>query len=152
MKYLLDTNIIILLIKNKQFGKYFETEFQLKYPDDLYYTHISLGEVDSIVKQNKWGQQKLTHLSNILQGFGLLEATDVQTIQNYGTIDAFSQGKLQNQALPQGMSARNMGKNDLWIAAMAMTLQATLITTDKDFHHLDTNFFKVHWIDIELFK
>jgi tRNA(fMet)-specific endonuclease VapC len=34
------------------------------------------------------------------------------------------------------MSARNMGKNDLWIAATAHVLEATLITTDADFVHL----------------
>ncbi len=56
-------------------------------------------------------------------------------IKRYGEIDAFSQGKLVN--LPLGMTARNMGKNDLWIASTASLLNATLITTDKDFQHLD---------------
>ncbi len=35
------------------------------------------------------------------------------------------------------MSARNMGKNDLWIAATAHILGAKLLTTDGDFNHLD---------------
>lgn len=35
-----------------------------------------------------------------------------------------------------GMSARNMGKNDLWIAATASALDLTLLTTDRDFDHL----------------
>jgi len=41
------------------------------------------------------------------------------------------------------MSARNMGKNDIWIAATTYLLEATLITLDKDFLHLDEVFFKV---------
>jgi len=42
-------------------------------------------------------------------------------------------------------SARNMGKNDLWIAATASILNAKLITTDKDFSHL-----KNQMIDLEI--
>ena len=49
------------------------------------------------------------------------------------------------------MSARNMGKNDLWIAASAMELKATLLTTDKDFDHLHTQLINVEVIDIALF-
>ena len=44
-------------------------------------------------------------------------------------------------------SHRIMGKNDLWIAATAMATGAELITTDKDFSHLDGHFLKVHYID-----
>ena len=36
------------------------------------------------------------------------------------------------------MTARNMGKNDVWIAATAYVLRATLVTTDKDFWPLAT--------------
>ncbi len=38
------------------------------------------------------------------------------------------------------MSARNMGKNDLWIAATAHVLGAKLLTTDADFNHLNEVF------------
>ena len=34
------------------------------------------------------------------------------------------------------MSARNMGKNDLWIAATALYFDMVLHTTDNDFDHL----------------
>jgi hypothetical protein len=39
------------------------------------------------------------------------------------------------------------GENDLWIAAIAMEHGAELITTDKDFSHLDGHFLKAHYID-----
>lgn len=55
--------------------------------------------------------------------------------ERYAEIDTFSQGKLPNKRL--GMTARNMGKNDLWIASTASLLNATLLTTDADFDHLD---------------
>jgi len=41
-----------------------------------------------------------------------------------------------------------MSKNDLWIAATASVLNATLITTDKDFSHLENIFLKLIYIDI----
>jgi predicted nucleic acid-binding protein len=41
------------------------------------------------------------------------------------------------------MSARIMGKNDLWIAATAFVTKSTLLTTDDDFDHLDPQFIDV---------
>lgn len=53
----------------------------------------------------------------------------------YTRIDTFSQGKLSE--IPLEMSSRNMGKNDLWVAATTLVTNATLITTDGDFDHLN---------------
>ena len=36
-----------------------------------------------------------------------------------------------------------MGKNDLWIAATVSVTNATLVTTDKDFNHLDKTYLKL---------
>ena len=67
-------------------------------------------------------------------------------IKKYAEIDAFSQGKLINN--PLGMSARNMGKNDLWIAATASVANATLLTTDKDFEHLNNRYLNLETIKL----
>jgi predicted nucleic acid-binding protein len=48
------------------------------------------------------------------------------------------------------MSSRNMGKNDIWIAATASVLNATLVTTDADFDHLNGVFLTVAYIDPRL--
>ena len=45
------------------------------------------------------------------------------------------------------MSARNMGKNDIWIAATAAVIGAKLITIDNDFDHLNGAFLEVIKID-----
>jgi predicted nucleic acid-binding protein len=50
------------------------------------------------------------------------------------------------------MSARNMGKNDLWIAATALATKATLITTDKDFDHLQNIYFPVDFLTADDFR
>jgi len=49
-------------------------------------------------------------------------------------IDAYVEVDLVSQNHPDG--ARNMGKNDLWIAACARAAGATLLTADNDFTHL----------------
>ncbi len=72
-------------------------------------------------------------------------------ISAYARIDAYSQGKLPENPLPQRMTSRNMGKNDVWIAATAHAANATLVTTDHDFDHLEGTFFKLNQIDIEDF-
>jgi tRNA(fMet)-specific endonuclease VapC len=43
-----------------------------------------------------------------------------------------------------------MGKNDLWIAATASVLSATLLTTDKDFDHLKDVFLSLERISLEI--
>lgn len=62
-------------------------------------------------------------------------------LSRYAEIDAFSQNKLPAQ--PLSLTARNMGKNDLWIAATASILDAQLLTTDFDFDHLNGVFLNV---------
>lgn len=60
-----------------------------------------------------------------------MEVTATLT-KSYADIDAYSQGKLKNQPLPHGLSSRNMGKNDLWIAVIALYFDQELHTTDND--------------------
>ena len=40
-----------------------------------------------------------------------------------------------------------MGKNDIWIAATAVSSGLPLLTTDKDFNFLNGNLIQVLWID-----
>ncbi len=68
-------------------------------------------------------------------------------IATYGEIDAYSQNKLPTKEL--GMSARNMGKNDLWIAATAAVTNSILISSDRDFLHLKDVYFDLVYINVE---
>jgi tRNA(fMet)-specific endonuclease VapC len=43
--------------------------------------------------------------------------------------------------------AKTIGKNDMLIAAAASAANAFLITTDKDFRHIDNQLLKLIWID-----
>lgn len=59
-----------------------------------------------------------------------------EIVYAYAQIDAYSQNKLVNHPLPKGLSARNMGKNDIWLAATAHVTDCIFVTTDHDFDHL----------------
>lgn len=96
---------------------------------------VVAGELEAFALKSDWGYQKVTFLQTILDYYPLVEVSRSLT-GLYAQVDAFSQGKLPSNPLPPGMSARNMGKNDLWIAATALYFDMDLHTTDNDFNHL----------------
>ena len=105
---------------------------------------ITAGEIRSIPLQNNWGLRKVKKLENLIHRLSVypLNITD-QIDRVYEDIEAFSQCRHPHLFLPSGLSARNMGKNDLWIAATTHILNATLNATDQDFGHLGGVFFPV---------
>lgn len=100
-----------------------------------------MGEIKSIALRNHWGKRKRELLDDILHDLIIADIRSEDVIDMYAEIDAFSQGKIPDK--PLNVTARNMGKNDLWIAATAYVTQARLLTTDKDFDHLDDVYIEV---------
>jgi tRNA(fMet)-specific endonuclease VapC len=147
--YLLDTNILILYLR-KQARLIDETYNPLASPNIPLVSVVTIGELRSFALQNQWGAKRLADLDVFVNQLAIVDINVEPLINLYAQIDAFSNGKLTTRAL--GNSARNMGKNDLWIAATASYLDATLLTTDDDFTHLDTHFIKLRKIDMALFR
>ncbi len=71
-----------------------------------------------------------------------------EMINIYADIDAYSQCKLKSKK--SNFTARNMGKNDLWIVSTAIFLKSTLINTDNDFNHLSPDFIEIISFDTNL--
>jgi len=107
---------------------------------------VSLGELDSLAKQFNYGESRKEKLNLIIEDIFKLDVNRQNIIDRYGDIDAFSQGKLVGK--PSGFSSRNMGKNDLWIAATTQVTDSILLTTDRDFDHLDKVYFEIGKIDL----
>ena len=105
---------------------------------------VTKAELLSLGIQNGWGEKKLSTLEKLLNKMYIIDIneSDNNLIEAYSKIDAYSQGRLQGNSL--GMSARNMGKNDLWIAATAYVANAELVTTNGDFDHLNGKWITVH--------
>jgi len=147
MNFLLDTNIIVFMLRSPDGIAQLERDYPLFLPENnAVISVITLGEIQSLAIRNKWGTKKLNTLDQILQKLIIADINFQPLIDRYAEIDNFSQGTLPGK--PLGMSPRNMGKNDLWIAATASVSEAVLLTSDNDFDHLNEHFLtlrKVTW-------
>ncbi len=144
-RYLLDTNICLAYIRGHKLYKKVEAELNLMSDDALILISVvTKAELISLGIQNGWENNKIKKLESLLKKLFLININeaDKNLIQTYARIDAFSQGKLSG--LSNKYTSRNMGKNDLWVAATAYVTQAELITTDMDFDHLDSTFLTIH--------
>ncbi len=144
MNLLFDTNIIISIARSTNPVK--AVELLNPNAELIYISIASIAEVQSIAFQNNWGSVKLTSLEYIFSNVTVIELTDI-LIDAYINIDAFSQRNHPSfQEFPHKTS-RNMGKNDLWIAATASLLNLTLVTTDADFDHLNNYFVQLYKLE-----
>ncbi len=145
MKYLLDTNIVLHYLRESIIMDKVEATFNPFHPrHEAWICVVSFGELRSISIQNRWGEKKRNRLLEIVDELLPADVSAEDVIAAYGEIDSYSQGKLPGKSL--GMSSRNMGKNDLWIASTASVLGAKLLTTDADFDHLKDIFLDVEKI------
>lgn len=136
MRYLLDTNILLLLAREKEEGKIINEKLKLIGSENqVFFSVVSRGELFSLARQSKWGKHRMEKLEILLSNFGEINISPA-IVKKYTDIDVYSQGKETSNPLPTGISARNMGKNDIWIAATAAISYCTLVTTDGDFSHL----------------
>ena len=94
------------------------------------------GEVRALGAEFSWGASKMQDLRDLLSYFTVIPLPFASIIDAYVQVSEYSR-----------RAGRTMGKNDLWIAATAMATGATLLTTDKDFDHLDPTFLTRDWID-----
>jgi tRNA(fMet)-specific endonuclease VapC len=148
MRYLIDTNILLQYIRGSETAKIIDVTFN---PLDNTINQsilsvVCVGEIKSLAKRQNWGLNRIKILENLCNELIIADIYSEDILERYAEIDAYSQGKLLGR--PLNDSARNMGKNDLWIAATASVLNATILTTDQDFNHLNGEFLKVECVKI----
>ena len=144
MIFVLDTNILIHLIRQTHSVQ--ESLNKIGVFNRNNYMNISIvsvAELKTFAIRNNWGVSKMKTLNTLVKSLNPIVIDSQNIVDAYVEIDIYSQGKHPTRPLPMGLSSRNMGKNDVWIAATAHFLNATLITTDDDFMHLDSVFFDV---------
>ena len=96
---------------------------------------VVAAELETFALRADWGYQKVYVMRTILERYRPIEIAE-ELIPSYAFLDAYSQGRLKETPLPAGLTARNMGKNDLWLAATALYFDVELHTADHDFDHL----------------
>jgi tRNA(fMet)-specific endonuclease VapC len=124
--YLLDTNIIVALVRQNDLGLYLNATYGiLSAVPPLPICIVTEGELYALANQFGWGPAKRAALAGLLGKLDRVDINDPQVLTAYGDIDAWS--------LAHG---HKMGKNDIWIAATALVSSTTILTTDTDFDHL----------------
>lgn len=147
MNYLiLDTCIILHILRGKDFSKKIMLEIDKIDNASIIISTVTKAELESMKLQNNWGGPRCSALDSFLKNVTYVDInnTDIELITSYKNIDSYSKCK-SNDLLGNKIqgSARNMGKNDLWIAATALTLNVPLMTADGDFDHLNKTFIDI---------
>lgn len=143
--YVLDTGILIGYLRGAAWARRLdETLAPARVPNATVASVVTVAELECFAVRRRWGPEKRSALSGILRTVPTVAVEHPALLRAFAEIKAYSEGKHPDRALPH--SARPMGDNDIWIAATATVLKATLLTTDHDFDHLNEVFCKVVYI------
>lgn len=129
MRYLLDANILLLLVRGSDAGFIADLEARFDLFTGRNRVHISyatVGEIRVIAEKNRWGAAKWQALTRYLDALQVVNLTGDAILDAYVAVDTFSH-----------YFGRDMGsKSDIWIAATANVYRMTLVTAHADFDHL----------------
>lgn len=135
--YLLDTNILLHLVRQDALARWVEATYAfIGRGVSPLTTIISEGEMRSLALQFRWGPARVARLDTLLARALSVPLDFTGVIDAYARIDAHC----RRLGTP-------LGENDTWIAATAHATGARLLTTDRDFDHLDPAFLTRDWID-----
>jgi predicted nucleic acid-binding protein len=140
----LDTSILVHFLRESPIFHAVDKQLGLFAKGKMpFISEVTVGEIFSLSIQMKWGAKRLSEMKKVLSLLKPIPISHDEIMQRYALLDAFSKNRHPELPLPNSTTARKMGKNDLWIAATASVLEATLLTTDNDFDHLSPRFFLV---------
>lgn len=134
---LLDTNIVIHLVRGGPIGQAIDVRFQLRTRlERPLISVVSLGEALSFARQRVWGDARIAQLRELMRELVPISIDTRPVLDRYAEIDTFLR-----------QSGRTVSNNDVWIAACAAAADATLLTTDLDFDPLVPRYLDREWID-----
>ena len=136
--YLLDTNIVLALIRRNPLGVFLDTTFGITagLPGPFLISIVTVGELYALAAKFGWGPGARNKLTDLLANIRWVNVSEPAVLLDYADIDAESD-----------RLGRPMGKNDVWIAATARATNTTILTTDRDFDHLHGTWVDREWID-----
>ncbi len=137
---LLDTSIVLALVRDKDLGKQITSQFGLKSAVHRpLISIVTVGEIWALADQFSFGESKREFLKKVLATLVVLDINHETVLDSYVKVDRACRRARGG--------ARVLSKNDLWIAATAVAANAVLVTTDKDFLCLHPEPCAVHYID-----
>lgn len=123
---LLDTSIVIHLVRDNQIGRRVDAIFKIRRRADRpLISIVTVGECLSLVRQFGWGPTKAEALEALLRELVIVPIDSRPVLERYGQFHSWTKS-----------IGRTLGHNDLWIAATAAAAGAHLVTTDRDFDPL----------------
>lgn len=149
-RFLLDTGMLLGLTRKAPWARRTLDRVHLDDQETATFTSVIChGELLALAEKNGWGERRRTELASTLAKVPTLDINKQAILNAYALIDAWTHGK--SVTAPHNVSppepAISMGKNDIWIAATAHASKATLLSTDKDFDHLDGVWLKRLYVD-----
>ena len=121
---LLDTNILIHVIRRSELGAKLIEDFELlTRPEPCLISYVTIGELEALAARLEWGEQKREFIDTIRMNMVVVPIERTPILKSYAAVD-----------LCAHRAGRILGKNDLWIAATAVATESGLLTTDRDFY------------------
>ena len=110
---------------------------------------ICRGEILALAEKFGWKSKKRENLVKVLNQFPTLDLNKESILNAYASIDTWTHGTplTHSSFPPPPKPAISMKQNDLWIAATSCASKAILLTTYKDFDHLDDVCLSRIWVD-----
>jgi len=135
--YLLDTNVVLAYMRGGALGQHIEQTFGLRQlPYKPLLCVVSVGEALALAREWQWGRKRVDQLRSLLRELVWIDISAPEILEAYAEV--YQASKPKGRAIQQ---------NDLWIAATAKAIGATLLTTDRDFDHLADEHIDLRWID-----
>lgn len=129
MGFLLDTGVLIHAGRKSPAFKAIDAAFHLSAGGFLpLVSVVSVGEVRAFVTMKGWGQNKVRALDAFVSNLTVLPIDLGLVVDHYAELQVASYQK-----------GRNVGQNDLWIAATAVAFNLRLLTFDGDFARLPSS-------------
>ncbi|GGA93491.1 ribonuclease VapC [Brucella endophytica] len=114
--YLLDTNILIAALNEHSGIRQRLDSLRL---ENVYLSAIVLGELEYGAEKSAYGERNRAHLATLAGQLPLI-GLDAEASRHYGILRTF----LERKGTP-------IGSNDMWIAAQALAIKATLVTNNE---------------------
>jgi len=137
MLYLLDTNILLAYIRRGDLYRKIDARYGLDAaPTAPLISVVTRAEIRALAEENNWGGAKRSDMTRLLGAFTELPIPFADVVDRYVELSELSR-----------RAGRVVGKNDLWIAASASSLGATLLTTDRDFDVFPPALLAHEWVN-----
>lgn len=131
--YLLDTNILVHLIRDDDLWRQINQSYNLT--ANLGSNLISVVTVGELYRFGlKWQKEKSEKLADLLNQVVWVDINNINILMRFAE-------------MRHHLKSKAVGDNDLWIAATANVTKSILLTCDKDFDPLADIFIQRIWID-----